>query len=295
LVDTGLNWGTLEGWKAGGVCQGVFGVCGVGNPREDGVIAMNEVCVDRGVAGVRVMAVACAAMMALAGTAGAATVTLGAGRTNTLYQDSTGQWANGAGQSLFVGTTATGEVRRGLIFFDTSGIPAGSVVTGVSLSLNMSRTIAATQPVSVHRALMAWGSGASNATGQEGTGAQAQAGDATWLHTFYDDQFWDTPGGDFKSDASGTALVTGSGRYTWSGAGMISDVQGSIDAPGDNLGWFLIGQEDAPTTAKRFDTHLHQTASRWPSLEITYVVPSPGAAMVGVFGLAVWSRRRRGG
>ncbi len=260
---------------------------------------MIDLCVHRrGMSGsvvsrARVVFAAAVLVMGAGSAASAATVTLGASRTNTLYQDSTGQLANGAGQSLFVGTTVTGEARRGLMYFDTSGIPAGSVITGVTLSLNMSRTIAATQPVSVHRSKKAWGSGASNATGQEGAGAQAESGDATWLHTFYESDFWDTPGGDFESVASATTNVMGSARYSWSGAGLIADVQGWINSPGDNFGWFLIGEEDSSTTAKRFDTHLHPTSLRRPSLVITYEIPGPGAAAVGAMGMLVAARRRR--
>src|SRR5262245_48154830 len=57
-----------------------------------------------------------------------AMLTLTAVNDNTLYQDPSGNLSNGAGQHFFVGDTGqlTNNIRRGLIKFNLSGIPAGS-------------------------------------------------------------------------------------------------------------------------------------------------------------------------
>ena len=64
-----------------------------------------------------------------------ATITLGASQDNTLYQDTIGGLSNGAGPTFLMGKTGGGSIRRGLIEFDLSAIPAGSIIDSVSLNL----------------------------------------------------------------------------------------------------------------------------------------------------------------
>src|SRR6266508_3037567 len=108
-------------------------------------------------------------------TASAATVQISASKDNTLYQPASGGTtnSNGAGEHLFAGRTDDGYIRRGVIAFNiTNFIPAGSTVTGVTLTLDMSRTRDRSEDVTLHRLLANWGEGASNATQEEGRGAQ---------------------------------------------------------------------------------------------------------------------------
>ena len=80
--------------------------------------------------------------------------TLSANRDDTLYETTGDQRNNGAGSWFFVGKTNTGAIRRGLISFDiAAGIPAGATVTSVSLTLNMSRSLAGEIEVGLHRVL----------------------------------------------------------------------------------------------------------------------------------------------
>jgi hypothetical protein len=72
---------------------------------------------------------------------------------------------------------------------------------------------------------MIGGEGASNAGDPGGMGAPAVVNDATWVHTFYNTGFWIAPGGDSSSTISATRGVSGNGAYTWSGSGLIADVQ----------------------------------------------------------------------
>ena len=77
-----------------------------------------------------------------------------------------------------------------------------------------------------------------------GAGAQAEAGDATWLHTFYNTSFWTTPGGDFSPTLSATTTVsTVNTTYTWSGSGLLADVQAWVSNPASNFGWVIRGNE----------------------------------------------------
>src|SRR6185369_4812812 len=89
------------------------------------------------------------------------TVTLTAIKDNTLQMSSTGAKANGAGRYMFVGKTAESpslNLRRPVIQFDVSSIPAGSTVTEVYFTLYCSKAIT-TGMVSAHRCLSSWNEG----------------------------------------------------------------------------------------------------------------------------------------
>lgn len=118
-----------------------------------------------------------------ASSATAAIINVVPSKDNTLYDydPADGDHSNGAGFHLFAGKTAMGELRRGVLAFEIAGtIPAGSTITGVSLSMNMSRTpISVAYPVELHKLLADWGEGTSIAPGEEGDGAPATPNDAT--------------------------------------------------------------------------------------------------------------------
>jgi hypothetical protein len=194
--------------------------------------------------------------LALAASTVAATVTLTTSKDNTLYESASGTLSNGAGSYFFAGKTRTGLIRRGVIAFDVAGnIPAGSTITGVVLTLHVSRTKHTTsETVELRRLLASWGEGTSDATAEEGGGAPATAGDATWIHRSYNTLLWTSAGGDFTGTASSIAAVGGTGNYTWSSAQMVADVQSWLNNPSGNFGWIVLGNEAETQTAKRFDT-----------------------------------------
>jgi hypothetical protein len=198
-------------------------------------------------------------------------------KDNTLYQDTTGSLSNGAGDYFFAGNSGDSLARRGLSAFDiAANIPEGATITGVVLKLHMSRTISGNTPVSLHRVSADWGEGSSNAPGQEGGGAPAATGDATWLHTFYDTDFWTNAGGDFSAMPGASRTVGNVGFYTWgSTLDMVADVQSWLDNPASNFGWLVMGDESSSATAKRFDTRENPAAANRPVLTITYN-PSTG-------------------
>lgn len=205
--------------------------------------------------------------------------TLAPAKDNTLFEDSEGELSNGAGETMFAGRTGTttgGLIRRAVIAFDLTTIPPGSTVTGVELTLQESNPRdAGTQTVTVHRLLKDWGEGDSDGTENpagpnEGDGAQATSGDATWIHTFFDTQFWDSAGGDFAGDESASTAVT-NGSQTWGSTDqLVADVQAWVDDPSSNFGWILIGNEDTIATAKRFDS---RTGTTPPQLTVEYDPP----------------------
>ena len=219
-------------------------------------------------------------------------------RSNTLFEDPLGQTSGGAAPWIFAGLTLQPQLRRGLLAFDVTAIPAGSTVTAVALTLHLSRTSTGNEPATLHTMLADWGSAGSLPPEPGGFGAPAEAGDATWLYSFYDGhgggQEWGTPGGDFDADALATTVVGGVGFYTWSSGAMAADVQRWLDeGPGGNFGWMLRGNEDVPQSAKRYDTQWHEDPRFWPRLTVTYTIPGPGAAGIVAGGALLWGRRRR--
>lgn len=205
-------------------------------------------------------------------------IDLEAVQDNTLYEDIGGALSNGAGHSLFVGRVAPlggGNARRSVLQFDLSGIPAEATITGADLKLFMSVTIAGPTDVTAHRLLASWGEGTSNAANNEGQGAPAAAGDATWVHRFYFDSAWTTPGGDYVPAASATQSVGGSGPYHWSGPGLVADIAVWYQHPDSNFGWIVIGREDTITTAKRFVSRTGVPVTERPLLHISWTLPCP--------------------
>ncbi|MCP3903023.1 MAG: DNRLRE domain-containing protein [Planctomycetes bacterium] len=228
------------------------------------------------------------AVLGLAATASAGPVNLAAVADNTLYAGAT-DVSNGAGDYFFAGSNGGGDPRRGLITFDVAAVlPAGSTITGVTLTLSMSRTLQPTgQGVNLHRLTNSWGEGVSDAGGEEGGGAAALDDDATWPYRFYDEAApasstpWGTDGGDFVAAPSATSTISGIGFYSWSSPQMIADVQAWLDDPASCHGWLLAGNEATSFTAKRFDTRTHPITARRPVLSVTFAAAACPADLDG--------------
>jgi hypothetical protein len=210
-------------------------------------------------------------------------VSLVPSQDNTLYEvavekpEGQGQvLSNGAGEFFFAGLTARGgDIRRGLLAFDVAGpVPAGSIITEVTLTLEMSKTIVGASTVELRRVTSDWGEGTSDAGDPGGGGAPATTDDATWLHTFFPSAFWVTEGGDFSATVTAAQSVGGNGPYTWgSTPEMVADVQSWLDNPATNFGWLVMGDEAVSPSAKRFNTRENTVGV--PQLAITYQAPVP--------------------
>lgn len=213
-----------------------------------------------------------AVLLPLGARAEADTVTLVPVRDNSLIQDAAGARSNGSGPGVFVGRNSGGSLRRGLMAFDVaSGVPPGSSVQAATLTLYVSNVSDSTlRSISLHRVLDDWGEGVSTATG--GSGAPSEPGDATWIHRFYPDSLWLAPGGDFTGEPAGAVEVGDVGFYSWSGSGLVADVQFWVDHPEHDFGWLLSGDETANGTAKRFDSRESPDPGSRPSLQITFSV-----------------------
>lgn len=213
-----------------------------------------------------------------------------ASKDTTLYETLDGSTSNGAGTAMFAGrnSQATNSIRRALARFDVAAsVPPGSTVISVHLTMYNDASNEHDEPVSLHRVACDWGEGLSVAGG--GQGAAATSGDATWLHSYFNTQFWVQSGGDFAATASALTIVGTPGAYSWgSTTEMIADVQSWLDDPATNFGWCVVGNETVSSTAKRFATHEEADSARRPRLIVEYVLPGvPAISEWGVVILAL--------
>ncbi len=222
----------------------------------------------------RLLAFTLAAAIGLA--AAADQVTIEPSKDNTLIEDTNGEFSNGSGPGIFAGRIRNlfNFRRRALIAFDVaSAVPAGSTINEVRLTLTVDMVPTSLSfPFELRRVSRNWGEGASNFFG--GTGGPAEPNDATWIHTFYDSQFWSNSGGDFASSPSAARDVGGTGPYTWaSTSALVSDVQGWLDSPSTNFGWVVLGNENTSSSVKRFASREHSNPSMRPALFIDFTPP----------------------
>jgi hypothetical protein len=203
-----------------------------------------------------------------------------ASQDSTLIDDPEGARSNGAGPYFYVGLTGGndgGGIRRGLIHFDMEGvIPEQARIEDVALHLYASNAPDVAEKVRLYAAMQDWGEGAS--CGNGGKGAAATTGDATWLHTFYDTDAWEEPGGDRARPASARETVDNMGSYSWRSNRMKKDVQRWVEQPQTNFGWLLIGDERSTRSVVAFASRESTTCGAngmptglpEPLLEVTY-------------------------
>ena len=195
--------------------------------------------------------------------ANAQTTDLLASKDNTIYSD--GDSSNGSGSFLFVGTTSIGFERRALVRFDLSSLTPTDSVISAQLQMFVSKTKYNTETLYFYRLTNDWGESGSVAPYEEGGGTGAFPGDATWNYAFYDTAAWKTPGGDLDPVPSDSEQVGNTGSYTWSGAGLLTDINYWIKNPEQNFGWILIIPIAQPST-KRFNSR--ENADNPPKLVI---------------------------
>ncbi len=236
------------------------------------------------------VAIACCAWLgAPPASAAGIVLTLEPAGDNSIYEAPPGVpellTSNGAGDFLFSGRgglDAGFRLRRALLRFDLSPIPAGSIIVGAELTLHQSRAGPSTvaESVGLHLVRREWGEGTSDGIGPEGQGAPPTHGDATWLHSRYPDTFWTGPGGDYVAEPS-TSVTIGAnpGHYSWTCTEqLLRDLGFWLDHPEENHGWIVIGTEALAYSARRFDSREHPVAGQRPKLRIVYLLPGTVSA-----------------
>jgi len=152
------------------------------------------------------------------------------------------------------GRDGAGGVRRDLLRFDLSGIPAGATVTSATLQLTVVK-VPANGPVNstfdLFRMLAGWKEG----TKTGNSGAPATAGETTWNARILGTTNWTTPGA--KSDAAATASAStavgsaDNATYSWTGPGLTADVQLWVNDPAQNFGWLLTSRGESSSRSVR--------------------------------------------
>jgi len=226
-------------------------------------------CIKEPVIAAALAAASAAGLLAL--RASGVVVSLTSAKDNTLVESATGSLSNGAGDGFFAGTTAQSpgfNKRRGLVAFDLAALPSNAVLNAVSVTLTSVKAQSVSN-VSLHLAQKGWGEGTSDAGPTGGGGTTSAPGDATWIHTFYSNQFWTNAGGDFAVTPSATASM-GFGPATFASAQLTADVSGWLTNPAANFGWEVLGVESTIATAKRIATHESFEEDARPKLTIDY-------------------------
>lgn len=109
----------------------------------------------------------------------------------------------------------------------------------------------------------------------------ATPGDATWIDSVTPDEQWTTPGGDFDAEALATTDITTTGGYSWSSAALAGMVAAWANAPQDDHGILVMGDESctdlltcAPT-ALRLDSRegAEGDLTLAPTLTVDYTPP----------------------
>lgn len=211
-------------------------------------------------------------------TAAEETKQLQPSKDTTLLESAKGDLANSEGQTIFVGRTGQPQdsKRRGLIAFDLAGaIPARSRIMSVTLTMTLQLSAGGDQPstINLYRVSRFWKEGTSLAQG--GRGAEAQAGDATWIHSVYPTSRWSRAGGDYLKVSSAKTEISAPAAYTWNSTPrLVADVQLWVNSPKKNFGWILIGDEAKAATAKVFHSSEATDETLRPQLTVTFKPPA---------------------
>ena len=137
-----------------------------------------------------------------------------------------------------------------MIEFDLGVIPAGAVITEVTLNLGTenggNNSDGVIDILSVTRE---WGEGTSSGSG---TGAPAVAPDATWTDAMLGTSFWTNPGGDFAELLSSRFTTEEFQPITFpSSPNFVARAQTWLDDPSMNHGLLIQGVESANCAALR--------------------------------------------
>ncbi len=212
------------------------------------------------------------------------TVELPASKDATIYQDTS--TANGAGQFLVTGGGTDSpfgfpELKRALIAFELEDgggnpIPFGSDVLSASLTVDVSDTASDGFDLELYRMDPSrdWVEGGSDPSGSEIHGTLPTGGDATWFEYESPNLSWTSPGGDFLTPASASLTTFSTGPVSFSGPGLLADLEDMIDAPAGtsrNQGWLIEGP---PGTLGSLPFFIHSretpNSAQAPKLTIEY-------------------------
>lgn len=207
---------------------------------------------------------------------------------NTLFEDPQGDFSSGAGEYLFfgkVGPDGDELLRRALVRFDVSAIPANAIINSVTMHVTINKVPssgALSDSATLHRVTEPWGeAGSAHPFGAGGQGAPSEMGDATWIHGFYDTTPWSTPGGAFEPEILSSAPFSTLGveEITFASTdALMAEIKSWLVNPSSNYGWIILGDEGTSKNARRIASRECVDEPSCfedpPTLVIDYTVPS---------------------
>ena len=186
----------------------------------------------------------------------------------SLEFDPTQSVGRGGDPVMNIGVGEGLEPRRMLVRFDVAAvIPQGAIIHSVTMRMEKNG-VGMGPPMSstVHRLMADWGE-------EDSLPTTPAAGDATWEHSFFPQQTWSSPGGDFDPAPSTTALLPdGREPAIFTDGGLIDDVQGWVDGTLDDFGWIINGDE-AGSLLRTY--HTRELRPFDPILTVTFSNMSP--------------------
>jgi glucose/arabinose dehydrogenase len=192
---------------------------------------------------------------------------------------------NNAGANAWfdAGTDGTGSVRRGLIRFELSAVPPGSVITSAVVQLTVIKVPgfgAVSSTFDLFRLTSGWSEGAQSGS----SGASALAGESSWNARMESLLGWSAAGADSDRAAAAsasTAVGASSGTaYSWTSPGIVADVQFWVDHPSLNAGWLLKSESESTFRSVR-GFAARENGSGAGTLQVGYTPPpSPQAALI---------------
>ena len=267
-----------------------------------------------------------------AGLASAATVTVAALKDAVIFGTSAGADtgnASGNGPGLFAGADGSSNRMRSPIAFDiaSANIPSNATINSVTMTLYLGQVAGAgggsggiypSRTLRLYDVLQNWTEGTnglatSTTIGGQGQGYAKTTGDTTWDYASYNSSDpttgkWNAAGTNLhggnvasveSADSTFTSFKTLNAPFTWSSAGMASDVQGWVSGGTPNNGWMLQSDlETSPTSFLGFwskdGAAANSNPAIAPALTITYSVPEPtGLSLIGIGMGAMLLRKRR--
>jgi hypothetical protein len=188
------------------------------------------------------------------------------------------QRASGSGQYLYLGRTSRDRLRRSLLRFDLSSIPAGATITSVTLQVAVTRSFTIAVDAGLYLCTASWGEGASDSGTPGGGGVDPEPLDATWATSFWPDVLWTTPGGDYLPDVRAVASMAEAGTSTlWTSSPLlVADVQSWLDEPATNHGWLVRHVDESLLGfSKQIGSRENEDPALRPTLTVEYTIGGP--------------------
>jgi hypothetical protein len=192
-----------------------------------------------------------------------------AGSQDTFIANQSYALRNFGGSSfLAVGSTSNNDTARGLIRWDLSSIPAGSVIVDATMSLYSYNDPSDRQiTIGAHRMLRPWIEGTLNNQNRQLNSPSSSA----WTESG-SGLSWGSPGASSPTDRDPSALTAstsgGVGWYSWD---LTSAVQKWLDGDWTNHGILLKSLNEGINNLKYFYPSEYATESLRPELVVEYV------------------------